>query len=57
MFFRNFNRRIEFQINQMLKKVFNYIKTTSIVVNNELCNVFDRIITFKINALSSNIIT
>ena len=45
MFFRNFNRRIEFQINQMSKKAFNCIKTTSIVVNNELCDVLDRIIT------------
>ena len=56
MFFRNFNRRIELQINQMSKKVLNCIKTTLIVVNNELCDVFDRIITFEMNAFSSNII-
>ena len=56
MFFRNFNRRIELQINQMSKKTFDRIKTISIVVNNELCDVFDCIITFEINAFSSNII-
>ena len=56
MFFRNFNYRVELQINQMSKKVFDRIKTTSIVVNNELCNVLDRITAFEINAFSSNII-
>ena len=56
IFFQNFNRRVELQINQMSKKIFDCIKTTSIVVNNELCDVFDRIATFEINAFSSNII-
>ena len=56
MFFRNFNRRIELQISQMLKKVFDRIKATSIVVNNELCDVLDRITAFEMNAFSSNII-
>ena len=40
----------------MSKKVFDRIKTTSIVVNSELCDVFDRITAFEINASSSNII-
>ena len=40
----------------MSKKAFDRIKTTSIVVNSELCDVFDRIAAFEMNALSSNII-
>ena len=56
MFFRNFNRRIEFQTNQMSKKVLDCIKATSIVVNSELCDVLDRITVFEMNAPSSNII-
>ena len=40
----------------MSKKIFDRIKATSIVVNNELCDVFDRIAAFEMNAFSSNII-
>ena len=40
----------------MSKKVFDRIKATSIVVNSESCDVFDRIAVFEMNVLSSNII-
>ena len=56
MFFRNFNRRVELQTSQMSKKALDRIKTTSTVVNNESCDVLDRIAAFEMNAFSSNII-